>query len=142
MFCYVAKMICYQKYTVPYRSYQFSILAFMGMSQTPTEAWKESRTWQRTMTSDLVLELGTFVKRLQSLEGLEKVERSSPSQIPSLEDMPPQPVALESKSFGNPGEALPPLSHSCSPFLSALCVLCCPIPQSFVGKNTTSTITR
>lgn len=51
------------------------------------------------MTSDLVLELGTSVKRLQSLEGLETVERSSPSQIPSLEDTPPQPAALESKGF-------------------------------------------
>lgn len=47
------------------------------MRQTPKEVWKESRTWWRTMTSDLMLEPGAPRKGLLSLEGLEDVERSS-----------------------------------------------------------------
>lgn len=39
------------------------------------------------------------------------------------------------QNLGNPGGALPPLSHSRSPFLAALRVLCCPILQSSVGKK-------
>lgn len=135
MLCYVAKTVCCQKSTVIYTWYQLSSLTFTGMSQSPREIGKESKIWWRTMTSDLLLELiGEKVTRFGEDGGM-GIERDLPSWSPTLQGMPPQPAALEGRGWGSPRQTLPPLSHCHLPFLSVLCVLCCPIPQSSVGKT-------
>ena len=135
MFCYVAKMICYQKYTVFYRSSQFSILAFMGMSQTPKEAWKESGHCEEQWPVIWCWNWEHQWKGCRVWRGWRLLRELHLLRFPAWKTRLLSLQLWRARAFGNPGEALPPLSHSCSPFLSSLCVLRCPIPQSSVGKK-------
>lgn len=136
MFCYEAKPISCQKHTVIYRSYQLSSLTFIGMSQSLREVWKESRIWRRTKTSDLVLGLGTLVRRLQSLEGEGMLRDLHLLRVPAWKATS-SACKPGRQGLGKP-EKSPSFSFPLPPATLLPCLLCvlwCPIPQSSVGKT-------